>query len=141
MRATRWCTIWVMEELAAKNSVTISREGYMLVKLAGPQTYLSMEQVAKECKRIASEWRARGVAVLALIDFTEDEAFSTGTHKAVLKALDEIEYDKVALFGNPKLHEVTAIVLAALDKSASTKLFDTREEALTWLQMKDPLDG
>jgi hypothetical protein len=131
-----------MEELpAAKNSVTINREGYIMVKLTGPQTYLTMEGVAKLCRGIADDWHARDKPVLALVDFTEDEAFNTGTNKAVLEALEDIKYDKVALYGNPKLHDVTSTVLQALGKSAGTKLFDTREEALTWLQMKDPLES
>jgi hypothetical protein len=130
-----------MDEAPLQNSVKMTNDGYVLVKLAGPQDYMSMEKVGKDCKRLADELHAQHQPVLGLVDFTKDQGFSTGTNKAVLQALEGIDYDKAALFGNPKLHMVTKAVIAALGKSTTTKLFDTREEALAWLLMKDPLAG
>ena len=115
--------------------------GYVFVKLAGPQDYMTMDKVGKECKQLADDLHAQGKPVLGLVDFTDDQGFSTGTNKAVLQALEGIEYEKAALFGNPKLKLVTKAVVAALGKGDRTKLFDTREEALAWLMMKDPLAG
>jgi hypothetical protein len=76
------------------------------------------------------------------VDFTQDLGFDAGTNKAVLKALEEIEYDRIALFGeNVVLAEVTRAVVAALGKDDRTKVFKSRDEALAWLLMKDPVHG
>jgi hypothetical protein len=134
------CTIWGMEE--AKNSIVLQPEGYALVTLTGKQTFMSMDALGKECKKLADKLKAQGKPLLGLVDFTQDLGFDAGTNKAVLKALEEIEYDRIALFGeNVVLAEVTRAVVAALGKDDRTKVFKSRDEALAWLLMKDPVHG
>jgi len=126
----------------AKNSVVWQPEGYALVTLTGKQTFMSMDALAKECEDMAEKLSAQGKPLLGLVDFTQDPGFDAGTNKAVLKALEEIKYDRIALFGeNIALAEVTKAVVAALGKDDRTKVFKTRDEALAWLLMKDPVHG
>lgn len=124
------------------NSVTLTREGYFLVELVGNQDYLSMEKLGKECMAKADTLRFENKPVLGLVDFTRDASFSSGTNKAAMQALEEIKYNKVAMFGvDPMLTSVTKAMVLALGKSESTKVFATKQEALAWLLMRDPLFG
>ena len=117
-------------------------QGYALVTLAGKQDYMTMDKLAKECKKIAAQVQTEGTPLLGLVDFTHDPNFTPGTNKAVLEALEEIRYDRIAMFGeNALLAEVTKAVISAIGKSDRTKVFKTREEALAWLLMKDPVHG
>jgi hypothetical protein len=131
-----------MEQAKSENTVTLEPEGYMLVKLVGKQDYMTMDTVARECKAMAAEMKMDGKPLIGLVDFTEDLGFTSGTNKAVLKALEEISYDRVAMFGtHPVLTEVTKAVILALGKGDRTKVFGTRDEALAWLLTVDPVHG
>jgi len=131
-----------MEHTNSANSVSLQPEGYISVKLVGRQDFMSMEQVAKQCKELTDQIKLQDKPVLGLVDFSQDQGFNTGTNKAVMKALEEIEYDRIAMFGaNAMLGEVTKTVIAALGKADRTKVFGTREEALAWLLMRDPVRG
>jgi hypothetical protein len=124
------------------NSIKLTSEGYILVELVGVQDYLSMESVGKECKEIATRLHYEKKPVLGLIDFTRDTTFSPGTNKAAMQALEEINYDKAAMYGsNPVLLGVTKAMVAALGKSETTKVFSSKQEALAWLMIRDPLFG
>ncbi|HEY2003756.1 MAG TPA: STAS/SEC14 domain-containing protein [Candidatus Saccharimonadia bacterium] len=131
-----------MEHTNSANSVSLQPQGYILVKLVGKQDFLSMDEVAKQCKELTDQIRMQRKPILGLVDFSQDQGFSTGTNKAVMRALEEIEYDRIAMFGtNAVLGEVTKTVIAALGKADRTKVFGTREEALAWLLMRDPVHG
>jgi hypothetical protein len=131
-----------MDSATNANTVTLMPEGYVFVQLVGKQDYMSMDEVAKKCARFADDLRAQGKPVLGLVDFTGDSGFNSGTNKAVMHALESIDYDRAALYGRDKiLSEVTKAVVLALGKSQNTKVFANKEEALAWLVMKDPLAG
>jgi hypothetical protein len=131
-----------MEQKHSENTVTLLPEGYVLVTLVGKQDYMTMDRVAHDCKAIAAEVRMDGKPLIGLVDFTEDLGFSSGTNKAVMKALEDIPYDRIAMYGtSPVLTEVTKAVILALGKSDRTKVFGTRDEALAWLLTVDPVHG
>lgn len=131
-----------MEHTDSANSVSLQPEGYVLVKLVGKQDYMTMDEVARQCKDLAEQLKLQNKPLIGLVDFSQDQGFSTGTNKAVMRALEEIPYDRIAMFGtNAVLSEVTKAVIAALGKSDRTKVFGTREEALAWLLTRDPVHG
>lgn len=131
-----------MEHTDSANSVSLQPEGYVLVKLVGKQDFMSMDQVAKQCRELADQLQLQDKPLIGLVDFSQDMGFNTGTNKAVMKALEEIPYDRIAMFGtNAVLSEVTKAVIAALGKTDRTKVFGTRQEALAWLLMRDPVHG
>lgn len=136
------CTIWLMEHTDSANSVSLQPEGYILVKLVGKQDFMTMDKVAKQCKSMADQLKLQNKPLIGLVDFSQDMGFNTGTNKAVMKALEEIPYDRIAMFGtNAVLSEVTKAVIAALGKADRTKVFGTRQEALAWLLTRDPVHG
>jgi hypothetical protein len=131
-----------MNEPLAANTVTLAPEGYICVKLVGDQTHKTIEDSAKECVEFAGELRALHHPLLGLIDFSHEGKFSTGANKATLDAMSLISYDRVAMFGTSKvLAEVSRLIIQALGKANKTMVFTTREEALAWLMMKDPVHG
>src|SRR5690348_15596432 len=101
-----------MEHTDSANSVSLQPEGYVLVKLVGKQDYMTMDAVAKQCKAMADQITLQGKPLIGLVDFSQDQGFNTGTNKAVMKALEEITYDRIAMFGaNAVLSEVTKAVI------------------------------
>lgn len=131
-----------MDDTQASNSVAMHTEGYALVTLVGKQDYMTMDKLAKQCIKLGDQLKVEGKPLLGLVDFSRDPNFTPGTNKAVMQALEEIPYDRIAMFGENKLlGEVTRAVISALGKSDRTKVFRTREEAVAWLLMKDPLRG
>lgn len=124
------------------NSVKLAEAGYILVTLVGDQTQQTIEDSARECQKLAGQLTAEHKPILGLIDFTHENKFSTGANKATLEAMGSINYDRVAAFGTSHvLAEVTGLIIQALGKSDRTKVFATREEAVVWLMMRDPVHG
>jgi hypothetical protein len=133
---------WLMSEQASTNSVTLTPEGYVLVELVGDQTFLTMEELGKDCKNLADRLRAENKPVIGLIDFTRDTTFNPGTNKAAMEALEAINYDKAAMYGlKGVLTEVTKAMVSALGKSDRTRVFANKQEALAWLLIRDPIYG
>lgn len=131
-----------MNEQPTANTVKLTPEGYILVELVGDQTYLTMERLGKDCKDLADQLRMENKPVIGLIDFTKDTTFNPGTNKAAMEALEEINYDKAAMFGlKGVLTEVTKAMVSALGKSEYTKVFANKQEALAWLLIRDPIYG
>jgi len=131
-----------MQDGTLQNSVKLAKDGYIAVTLVGNQTQQTIEDSALQCQRLADQLRTEGKPVLGLIDFTHEDKFSTGANKATLDAMGSINYDRVAAFGKSRvLAEVTELIIQALGKTDRTKVFATREEALAWLMMRDPVHG
>lgn len=131
-----------MNDAENPNIVELTPEGYLDVRLIGDQTYRSIDATGKQCERIIEKLRFEHKPVLGIIDFTQEKGFNTGSNKAAMQVLDRVAYDKAALVGDNKvLVEVGDLIVKALGKNDSTKIFDAREAAVAWLLMKDPLAG
>jgi hypothetical protein len=131
-----------MSAIPAANTVGLSPEGFVEVKIVGDQSYQSIDQVNKECQQYIQRLQYEHKPVLGLIDFTKEAGYNTGSNKAAMEALAADAYDRVALFGDNKiLVEVAELIVKAMGKSTNTKVFHERDEALAWLFMKDPLAG
>lgn len=131
-----------MNETQTANVVMLQPEGYVEVRLMGAQSYQTIESVGKACEPIINKLNFEKRPVLGLIDFTEDTSFDAGTNRAALEVLEGISYRRAALFGaNAVMAGVIRALVAALGKAESTKVFETREEAVAWLVMKDAVTG
>ena len=109
-------------------------EGVIEVRLVGPQNIETIESVVKASQPLIEQLRYAGKPVLGLIDFSEEGAFSASSNKAAMQALERIPYARVAMFGtNPIIAEVGRIIVSALGKGESTKVFGSRDEAVAWL--------
>ena len=129
-----------MNDAPALNTVSLHTDGYIEVILVGDQNYQTIETSANECKELVGQLNYRQKPLLGLIDLSHEKEFSTGANKAAMEAMGEIAYDRIAIFGGSKvLDEVAKLIVKALGKDEQTMVFDTREEAVAWLLMKDPL--
>jgi hypothetical protein len=73
---------------------------------------------------------------------SQQTGFNTGSNKAALESLSKIAYDRAALVSDNKLFaDLAQMIIQALGKNDRTKFFATREEAVPWLLMQDPLKG
>jgi hypothetical protein len=131
-----------MQEISAPNQVSLAPEGYVEVQLVGEQTFATIEAVGKACRPFIDKLNYQHRPILGLIDLTEHNSVNPGTNKAALSLLESIPYKRAAMFGaNMIMTEIARGLIAALGKSANTKIFGTREEAVAWLVMRDPLEG
>lgn len=129
-----------MNETAAKNTVLLHADGYIEVKLQGDQTFETIERVARDCRGLVDQLTFAHKRVLGLINLSGERNFSTGSNKAAMEALSGFNYDRVAMFGGTTVTtEVGSLIVKALGKSENTRVFKTREEAVAWLLMRDPL--
>ncbi len=124
----------------AKGTVTYEPEGYICVALVGDQTYQTIDALRIETERMVEKLKVEHKRLLGLVDLTKQTGFNTGSNKAALEALSIIEYEKSALVSDNKLFaELAKMIISALGKNDKTKFFATREEAVAWLLMQDPL--
>ncbi len=132
----------IMDQIAPTNQVSLAPEGFVEVRLLGDQSFQTIEAVGKSCRPFIDKLNYEHRPILGLIDLTEDSSINPGTNKAALELLESIPYKRAALFGASRIiAEITRALIAALGKGGYTKVFDTREEAVAWLVMKDPMEG
>lgn len=131
-----------MTESGGGGTVTLEPEGYVKVALVGDQTYQTIDALYKEAARYARELAGEGKPLLGLVDLSQQGGYTTGSNKAALEALSKIDYDRAALVGgNEVLAGLAQMIIKALGKNDRTRFFETVEEAVPWLLMKDPLKG
>jgi hypothetical protein len=126
----------------AGGTVTLEPEGYVCVALVGDQSYQTIDRLFQETMRYVDRLTMEQKPLLGLVDLSQQTGFNTGSNKAALEALTKIEYDRAALVSDNRLFgELARAIIKALGKDDRTKFFRTREEAVPWLIMRDPLAG
>ena len=123
-------------------SVTLEPEGYVVVALVGDQTYQTVDALCRETLKFVDNLNLNQKPLVGLVDLSRQTGFNTGSNKAALESLTKVEYDRAALVSDNKLFgELAKAIIKALGKDDKTKFFRTREEAVPWLLMKDPMKG
>ena len=123
-------------------SVTLKPEGYVVVALVGDQTYQTVDALCRETVKFVDNLKVSRKPLLGLVDLSLQTGFNTGSNKAALESLSQIDYERAALVSDNKLFgELAKAIIKALGKDDRTKFFRTREEAVAWLLIKDPMKG
>jgi hypothetical protein len=123
-------------------SVTLEPDGYVAVALVGDQTYQTVDALCHETLRVVDQLKISQKPLLGLVDLSRQTGFNTGSNKAALESLSKIGYERAALVSNNKLFgELAKAIIKALGKDDQTMFFKTREEAVAWLLMQDPMKG
>lgn len=131
-----------MNEAVQAGTVTLEPEGIVCVALVGDQSYQTIDQLCQQTLRLVEQLKLQHKPLLGLVDLSRQTGFSTGSNRAALESLDKIDYDRVALVtGNPLFGDLARKIIRALGKDDRTKFFETRDEAVPWLLMRDPLKG
>ena len=110
-------------------------DGYIEVVLVGDQTAQRFESMYADFLPLQEKLKKEGKPAYALFDCSKETGFSLSSNKAALEILEKIEYDRIAMYSVPHAN-VTEGIIMAIGKNETTKLFDTREEALGWLLAK-----
>jgi len=130
-----------MSEVAG-GSVALEPEGYVLIQFVGDQNYQTVDELCREVLKFVDRLQGEHKPLLGLVDLSRQTGFNTGSNKAALESLSKVNYDKAALVSDNDLFAGLAkMIIKALGKDDRTKFFETREEAVAWLLMKDPLKG
>jgi hypothetical protein len=117
---------------AMENKVFLNPAGYIEVTFIGHQTGDTFKDVHEKVLPIIAEVKSQGKPLRGLFDLTQQTGYSLNSDKAALQFLEEINYDRIAMY-HVSHAEVTKMIIMAIGKSENTKLFDSREEALAWL--------
>lgn len=124
------------------STVTYNPAGYLEVNFVGYSTYQSIDELRRQCEQQVEDMRMRHERLLGLVDVNAQTGFDPGSSRAAFQALSDIPYEKVAIVADNKIFANMAdMIIAAIGKKDSTRFFTTREEAVPWLMMKDPLEG
>lgn len=120
------------------NTVALNPEGYIEIALIGEQTSATFEDTYNAVVPLIDQLQQDGKPLLALIDGSRQTGFSIGSDKAALKFLEQIDYQKIAMYAISHA-EVTKGIILAMGKSHNTKLFPDRTRALEWLMAQPNL--
>lgn len=117
------------------NRVFINPEGYVEVTIIGDQTGQSFRQSSAEAEPLIHQLRQASKPVLGLVDLTQKGKYTPESNKAAMQLLEDMDYDRIAMFGAEYvLKEVTELIILAMGRKDTTKLFGKREDAVAWLQ-------
>ena len=113
---------------------SISAEGYIDVSLSGDLTAVTIEELERQIVPLVDQLKRQGKPIRSLVDLSGAGKYSPGSNKASMNLMENIPYEKVAMYGaNFALKEAVKLITMAMGKSDNTKIFDTREQALDWL--------
>lgn len=117
------------------NRISLNPNGYIDVTIVGDQTKMSFEHMHLAAEEMMELLQNQGKRRLGLIDVTQQGKFSPESNKEAMLILEELPYDKLAIFGaNKVLAQVINTIILAMGKSANTRLFHDQQSALAWLQ-------
>ena len=117
-----------------QNTVITDPGDFVSVQLIGAQDFGSIKETAVAALPLIDQLRTSGKAVKVLIDISEQTAATPDSNQMSLKVLDTIPYDKMAIYGGTKtLNDITNGIIAASGKAETTQVFETREDAVSWL--------
>ncbi len=117
------------------NHVSLNPEGFTELIFEGPQTADSMLQVIQESLQYNNQLSQQGKPIKSLLDATKMTSLDPGAAKQAIGGASTISFDKSAIFGaNVEIREKLIQILSLSGKNALVQLFDTRDEAVIWLQ-------
>lgn len=107
-----------------KNTVLTDSNGLIYVRLVAAQGSLPHIDKLKTSHQ----------PVKILIDISEQSDITSGSNQMSLKVLDIVPYYKMAINGgNKELNDNLEGIIGAATKTETTKVFETREDAVSWL--------
>lgn len=116
-----------------QNKAFINSDGCVELRIAGDQTYETIKNLYEESKPLIAQLKSGGKPLLGLVDMTLEGSFTVGSNKAAMEILEGETYDRIAMFNAP-VSEVAKLIIKAMGKDETTKVFDTRAEAKDWLK-------
>jgi hypothetical protein len=123
-----------MKDKPTESTVFLNIGGIIEYRPSATPTPESVEGRIKLYNKFGKQLRAQDKPVLILIDATEVAGTDPEYRKAVMGAMQTIDYDKMALYS----HEVNRMYWNTLaivsDTHKKTRAFEDRLQALEWLK-------
>lgn len=116
----------------SNNKVFLNPEGYLEVTVVGHQTGESFQKIYDDALPFISKLQKENKPLLGYIDMTNETGYSLNSDKVAMELLEKLNYDRIAMC-NPPHAEVSKGIILAIGKSHNTKVFDNRQEAISWL--------
>ena len=112
----------------------LGKDGLIRNIYVGDQTVASLETAECELRAIISKLRSKGMKVLVLTDITKIGSMPTKVRQKGLEIVRNLDYDKVALFGNNNAStQVAKIVIKVSMMDYKIKIFSNEGDAKKWL--------
>lgn len=100
----------------------------------GAQTEETVSALATHYKALCEQLKKEGKPIYSLVDMNDITHADAGARNAVLPILQNVSFQKIALFGGNTVIRTLAKFMAYVSKDLSSmRYFETRNEAEQWL--------
>ena len=125
-----------------KFELFISPSGFIEEKFIGRQTPESVQTAVDQLIKLSRKLKGQKKRVLILVDITGISKVNTSdrmkeTRQAMVKAMKEESYDRLAVYGNMATQVLVNTMALIAGKRNKVRVFDNRIDALKWLKNKD----
>ncbi len=123
-------------ETFEKNELNLEEGSHFVVsRFHGKQNVKILEDIAAAMKEKLSYLRRAGEKGYMLIDLRDIEKMSTEERKVVIRFMNNLDFDKLAIFGGPVLIGVIAkFLILVAGRSDKVQYFDDEKQARQWLE-------
>lgn len=99
-------------------------------------TVQSLEEDMELMLEIQQELEAKNLPLLLVFDATNARSADSGIRKKAIENMNALKYKKAAVFGvgSNYLKYMANFVILGMGKSDKIKIFDTKEEAESWVR-------
>lgn len=117
-----------------KNSNYISEDGLLHNIYKGNQTVTTLKHAHDELITLTQLLRLQGKEIFVLTDITRLGKINVEARIYAVDFIRDIDFDKVAIFGNHMLAEqMINFIIAASGRGYKMKYFSSKKDALFWL--------
>lgn len=117
------------------NSVRINEAGYIEIHPIGNLGLDETKEISIEVSKLATQIKDRSEKSYILTDLTNLITVSPLAFGLSRAAIKDIEFDKIACYGaNPIVGGFVQTVLAIVSGKKRAGVFETRTEAIAWLE-------
>lgn len=106
----------------------------VIARFHGKQTVAGLEKVVIAMKEKFKFLRASRQPCLMLIDLSHIEKMNSECRKVVIRAMNKLDFDKLAIFGGPLLiGGIAKLLILIADKSDKVNYLPDEKQARAWL--------
>lgn len=117
-----------------KNTNYIGEDGLIHNHYIGKQTVTSLKNAHDDLITITTSLRKKGKRVLVLTDITRLGSLTLEARMFAVDFIKDIDFDKVAIFGNYILAEqIVNVIIMASGRGYKMKYFNSEKDAKLWL--------
>lgn len=119
-----------------KNEFMLEEGSHIIItRFHGKQTVTGLEEAASAMKEKLAYLRRAKESALMMIDLSDIEKMDSETRKVVIRSMNSLDFDKLAIFGGPPLIGAIAKFLILLaGRSDKVHYLNNEKSAREWLE-------